>query len=591
MRCSYPGKFVVDKILGSGGFGVTYKVKDTGLNKFFAVKTLNELAKNRLDFQQLQIKFINEAIALASCRHPHIVSVYPKVFQEGELWCMVMDYIEGEDLACYLEDRGKFSEADAIELITKVGKALSYVHQQGFLHRDIKPANILLRKADLSPILIDFGLAREYTSGTIRSMTNARTECFAPIEQYQRNGNFGAWTDVYALAATLYVLVTDRLPIPSQFRVYAELPSPKQHNSNLSDRVNRAILKGMELEPQNRPQSVEEWLDLLKLEQRNYTAPNFSVKLQVFEFDTVQIDRSGEIIDREHHSVKYYAEDLSDDINLEMIEIPGGESILNLPDRGRNRANNTTYQNLVRIPSFYLAKFPITQRQWQQVAILPQIERKLQLKPSQFSGADLPVENVSWYDAREFCQRLSQATGKQYRLPSEIQWEYACRAGTITPFSCGQTITSEIANYNGRYTYADEPKGEYRKITTPVNKFPPNAFGLHDMHGNVWEWCEDDWQDNYQNSPRDGSISLPEVDIWAIVATYYFLLTGFFPRNLEDPNNMMVELLTKSAVPIRERDASIPQPLAELIDLALVDNPELHFKSAIAFKEALLNII
>ena len=485
------GKFVIEEILGSGGFGVTYKIKDTQTNQYFAVKTLNEIAKNRSDFQQLQIKFINEAIALASCRHSHIVSVYPKVFKEDELWCMVMDYIEGDDLAYYLEEYGKFSEAEAIALITKVGTALSYVHQQGFLHRDIKPANILLRKADLSPILIDFGLAREYTPGTIRSMTNARTEGFAPIEQYQNQGNFGAWTDIYALAATLYTLVTGKSPIPSQYRAYAALPPPQQHNPEISDRTNTAILKGMELEPENRPQSVAEWLNLLKSEENNHNL-DYPVKLRVFEFDTVSVDRSGNIIGREHHSVKYYIEDLGYRINLEMVAIPGGESILNLSDR----ANNTTYQNLVSIPSFYIAKFPITQIQWQQVAILPPIERNLQPKPSQFVGENLPVENVSWYDAVEFCQRLSQVTGKQYRLPLEIEWEYACKAGTTTPFSCGQTITSEIANYNGRYTYASELKGEYRKTTTPVDKFPPNAFGVYDLHGNVWEWCEDNWQEN-----------------------------------------------------------------------------------------------
>ena len=131
------GKYVVEKLLGSGGFGVTYKIKHTRNNKSFALKTLNIDAQNRSDFEQLQVKFINEAIALASCRHPHIVRVYPQVFQQDKLWCMVMEYVEGEDLADYLDEHGKFSEADAIAIITKVGKALSYVHQQGFLHRDI----------------------------------------------------------------------------------------------------------------------------------------------------------------------------------------------------------------------------------------------------------------------------------------------------------------------------------------------------------------------------------------------------------------------------------------------------------------------
>ncbi|NJL52854.1 MAG: serine/threonine protein kinase, partial [Hydrococcus sp. SU_1_0] len=137
------GKFIVEQVLGSGGFGVTYKVKELRSKKFLAIKTLNAQCQQREDFNRLQRNFINETIALASCRHPNIVRVYPQMFQEGRLWCMVMDYIEGEDLAGYVDNNGKMSEADAIKLITKVGNALSYVHEQGFLHRDIKPNNIL----------------------------------------------------------------------------------------------------------------------------------------------------------------------------------------------------------------------------------------------------------------------------------------------------------------------------------------------------------------------------------------------------------------------------------------------------------------
>lgn len=257
------GKYVVEELLGSGGYGVTYKVRNTDNNDLFAIKTLNDRVKQQPNFQQLQDKFVNEIIALANCRHPNIVRVYSQVFSENKSLCMVMDYVEGKDLAECLVTR-KFDEPDAVNIITQVGEALGYVHDQGFLHRDIKPANILLRLVDSSPVLIDFGLAREYSTGSLRSMTNAKTECFAPIEQYERNGNFGTWTDVYALAATLYVLVTGELPLPSTYRKYAPLVAPKQLNSDISERTNKAILKGMELKPENRPQSVGQWLKLLQ---------------------------------------------------------------------------------------------------------------------------------------------------------------------------------------------------------------------------------------------------------------------------------------------------------------------------------------
>jgi formylglycine-generating enzyme required for sulfatase activity len=125
--------------------------------------------------------------------------------------------------------------------------------------------------------------------------------------------------------------------------------------------------------------------------------------------------------------------------------------------------------------------------------------------PSNFKGAKRPVEQVSWNDAEAFCKRLAEKTGRVYRLPSEAEWEYACRAGTTTPFYFGETITTDLANYNGSYTYGSELKGKYRQQTTEVGKFSPNAFGLYDMHGNVSEWCKDTWHKNYDGAPNDGS--------------------------------------------------------------------------------------
>ncbi|MGK7904104.1 MAG: formylglycine-generating enzyme family protein, partial [Hormoscilla sp.] len=126
--------------------------------------------------------------------------------------------------------------------------------------------------------------------------------------------------------------------------------------------------------------------------------------------------------------------------------------------------------------------------------------------PSYFKGANRPVEEVSWHDGVEFCARLSRETGRHYRLPSEAEWEYACRAGTTTPFHFGETITPDLANYDGNYTYGSGSKGVYREKTIDVGSFPPNAFNLYDMHGNVWEWCADPLHENYEGAPGDGSV-------------------------------------------------------------------------------------
>ncbi|MEM6598930.1 MAG: formylglycine-generating enzyme family protein [Cyanobacteria bacterium P01_D01_bin.36] len=198
-------------------------------------------------------------------------------------------------------------------------------------------------------------------------------------------------------------------------------------------------------------------------------------------------------------------------IPLQMLQIPAGTFLMGSPESEPNREDDEGPQHEVSVPSFFMSRYPITQSQWRHVASLPKVTIPLEAAPGKFTGSDLPVEQVSWYEATEFCARLAEHTKLPYRLPSEAEWEYACRAGTTTPFHFGDTLTTEVANYDGNYTYADGPKGEYREKKTPVNEFDiANAFGLCDMHGNVLEWCEDYWHDSYDNAPTDGSAWLTE---------------------------------------------------------------------------------
>jgi formylglycine-generating enzyme required for sulfatase activity len=152
-----------------------------------------------------------------------------------------------------------------------------------------------------------------------------------------------------------------------------------------------------------------------------------------------------------------------------------------------------------------MGRYPITQAQWRAVAGLPQVERELDPDPSNFKGDRRPVEQVNWFEAMEFCARLSAHTQRPYTLPSEAQWEYACRSGTTSPFYFGRTLTTDLANYDGNYTYGPGAKGQYREQTTPVGQFGVNPWGLADMHGNVLEWCEDHWHPSYEGAPSDGS--------------------------------------------------------------------------------------
>ncbi len=232
------------------------------------------------------------------------------------------------------------------------------------------------------------------------------------------------------------------------------------------------------------------------------TPPN----LDSFEFETVTVNRRGQIIERQTKTARYYREDLGNGVSLDMVYIPGGSFIMGAPVGERGSSDREHPQHKVTVQPFFIGKYPITQAQWRAVAALPKLQRDLEPDPSRFQGDNRPLEQVGWYDAVEFCARLSVATGRQYVLPSEAQWEYACRANTTTPFHFGETITTEIANYHGNYTYADEPEGEYREQTTPVGSFPPNSFGLYDMHGNVHEWCADSWPNDYEKAPTDGKV-------------------------------------------------------------------------------------
>jgi formylglycine-generating enzyme required for sulfatase activity len=217
------------------------------------------------------------------------------------------------------------------------------------------------------------------------------------------------------------------------------------------------------------------------------------------------------IIQRQKRQTRYFIEKLGDGLALDMILIPGGTFMMGSPDDEPEREEKEGPQHEVAISPFFMGRYPVTQAQWQFVAELPQVNRELEPDPSKFKGDNRPVEQVTWYDAVEFCDRLSTYTSKPYRLPSEAEWEYTCRSGTTTPFYFGKTLTIELTNYDGSYTYNDGPKGEYRQETTPVDHFGiANAFGLCDMHGNVYEWCEDHWHESYKDAPIDGNAWLSE---------------------------------------------------------------------------------
>ncbi|EAZ89041.1 formylglycine-generating enzyme family protein [Crocosphaera chwakensis] len=248
--------------------------------------------------------------------------------------------------------------------------------------------------------------------------------------------------------------------------------------------------------------------------------------LQQWTYCTPTVNCYGQILKITTHTAFYYTESLRENVNLEMVSIPNGtfpmgtdeveiERLVEKFDWDGYRCEKP--QHNVTLSPFFMGKYPITQVQWKAIASQTDLKVNIELdeNPSDFKGDNLPVERVSRDEAVEFCQRLSKLTRKDYRLPSEAQWEYACHAvtkpldlennETYPPFYFGETLTGKLANYVASQTYAKESPGQETEQTTPVGQFPPNAFGLYDMHGLVWEWCADDWYENYENAPSDGS--------------------------------------------------------------------------------------
>ncbi len=233
----------------------------------------------------------------------------------------------------------------------------------------------------------------------------------------------------------------------------------------------------------------DEYINLLNQEAEQI------IQTQPFEFETATLGKNFQI-NRSRGRAESFQEDLGNGVFLEMVKIPGGVFLMGSPESELERYDNESPQHKVNIQPFFMGKFQVTQKQYEVI---------MGENPSYFKGEKKPVEKITWDNAVEFCCRISKRTGKTYRLPSEAEWEYACRAGTTTPFHFGETITTELVNYKGNYTYGSAPKGEYQEQTTDVGSFPANAFGLYDMHGNVLEWCQDSWHENYQGAPTDGT--------------------------------------------------------------------------------------
>ena len=238
-------------------------------------------------------------------------------------------------------------------------------------------------------------------------------------------------------------------------------------------------------------------------------AAGFPQYAQMYEgrLKTVQVDSEGQITAEPSIKIAYFDEPylrsrLRKALPLRMVQMPAGEFLMGSPPTEPQRESKEGPQRMIQVPSFYMGAFTITQQQYEVI---------MGENPSYFTddegqdGADLPVEQISWQEAEAFCQQLSELTRRTYRLPSEAEWEYACRAGTTTPFCFGEVLTTELSNFFEDFSFTENFEENYRNTPVAADSFWPNAFGLYNMHGNVFEWCSDDYHDNYKGAPSDAT--------------------------------------------------------------------------------------
>ncbi len=529
--------YKIEYPLGRGGFGITYQALHINLEEKVAIKefypdyVLRNISNNELMvaktkeeiFQKNVEKFKREGRILAKLRNPNIVQVRD-LFEANNTIYLVMELLEGHSLRDELDEQNKgyFTVERAKNIVESLVNALDTIHQAGIYHLDIKPDNIMVTSQGRI-VLIDFGSAKQAATGTSRS-TGSFTEDYAPPEVMSRRDNVGAESDIFELGMMFYELLTGKRPPKAEDRLRQQFldGEPPWKAERVPSPWKELIEQAVELKKENRPKSVKEWWkqanNQVKVDNKQNPfvleskSPPISSKVEVisnpkpilpksadkFEFETVKVDITGKIIKRIKGKANQCIEDLGNGIKLEMVEIPVDTFLMGSPNSETNRNDDEGPQHQVNLKSFYLGKYQITQEQFQVIT---------GKNPSNFKGSNkLPVEQVTWYDTVEFCKQLSAKTGKNYRLPSEAEWEYACRAGTTTPFAFGQTITPDIVNYNGNYPYGQAIKGQYRAKTTLVGSLGiANAFGLYDMHGNLWEWCQDEWHKSYNGAPIDGN--------------------------------------------------------------------------------------
>ena len=537
-------EYRVEAVLGKGGFGITYKVSameqvgqipvrvEFAMKEFFMDGCLRDAsgkvstAATKGEAADGLKDFISEARRLNSlCGQCRNIVPVDEVFEANGTACYVMEFLDGGSLADYVKKQGALSVGAAKKILKPVADAVAFLHCNRITHLDIKPGNIMFR-SNGEPVLIDFGLAKHYDrrgNATTTVRTLAYSAGFSPAEQYVGLKQFSPQSDVYALAATFANMLTGKTPpeaidlefslndwsvcLPEEVRpavVHAMAYSRKDRTLSVCDFVKElygnepSVVEKPVSQPAAEPtvesktevigegkKSTEKWWIIAA-----YVAVAAVVGIVCAKFLSVGEDMEQKTERKTESAPQLVAVEGSqtftvNGVKFTMVPVEGGTFTMGATsEQGSDAEEDEKPAHKVTLSDYYIGQTEVTQALWEAV---------MGSNPSFFEGDNLPVEQVSWNDCQVFIQKLNQLTGKQFRLPTEAEWEYAARGGRKSQgykYAGGNNIGS-VAWYTGNSGIE----------THPIGTKQANELGIYDMSGNVYEWCSD-WYGDYTSSSQ-----------------------------------------------------------------------------------------